>query len=98
MMISPSCNIQEFIEAVKDKDYFEVISFADKEALTAWRSSYRTGGRTADESASCKRYVELLKEIARHIKSSVAPDWKRVAELRDLRHLVEEYMTKENEH
>ena len=97
-MISPSCNIQEFIEAVKDKDYFEVLSFADEEALRAWRSSYRTCGRTADESASCKRYEELLKEIARHVKSSVAPDWKRVAELRDLRDLREQYMTKENGH
>ena len=97
-MISPSCDIQEFIEAVKDKDYLEVISLADQEALKAWRISHRTGIGATDERASCKRYEELLKEIARNIRSSVAPDWKSVAELRDLRHLLEEYMAKEIEH
>jgi methylphosphotriester-DNA--protein-cysteine methyltransferase len=97
-MISPSCDIREFIEAVKDKEYFEVISLADKEALKAWRRSYRTGKRATDESASCKRYEGLLKEIARHIRSSVAPDWKSVAELGDLRHLREAYLAKENGH
>jgi hypothetical protein len=96
-MISPSCDIREFIEAVKDKDYFEVISLADKEALKAWRMSYRNGIEATDTSANCRRYEALLKEITRHIRSSVAPGLESIAELHDLRHIRQKHLANEND-
>jgi hypothetical protein len=37
VMISSSLSIKEFIDAIKDKEYFGLIYLADKEALEAWR-------------------------------------------------------------
>lgn len=40
-MISTSYNMKEFIEAVRDEDYFDVIHLTNREATESERLSYR---------------------------------------------------------
>lgn len=41
-MISQSCDFDEFLESVRDRDYLQVIYLADKEATEAERFKYRS--------------------------------------------------------
>jgi hypothetical protein len=59
VMISKSCDIKEFIEAIKEKDYLEAIYLADKEATEAERLKFRP--KAATPVKSCPRYAVSLK-------------------------------------
>jgi len=72
-MISSSCDIREFIEAVKSKELSELVVLADMEALGAWRMSRRHKKRGDSESGYCNRYEFLLKEFVRYARSGVFP-------------------------
>jgi hypothetical protein len=63
MMISTSFDLNQFIEAVRDKDYFDIIYFADREATEAERVSYRKRKSAALNQKDCKAYVNLLKGL-----------------------------------
>ena len=67
-MISESFNIEEFVEAVRGKDYLEVLGLADREALEAWRESRRRSGHGREEIDS---YESALKELMMFMRSSV---------------------------
>jgi len=58
-MISQSCDMKEFIEAIKDKDYLEAIYLADQEATAAERLKYKP--RAAGKSKGCPNYADRLK-------------------------------------
>jgi len=60
-MISTSCDLKQFIEAMKDKDYFDIIYFADKEATEAERISYQNRKSASVTQKDCRAYVHLLK-------------------------------------
>jgi len=60
-MISTSCDLEQFIEAVQDKDYFDIIYFADKEATEAERISYQKRKLASLNQKDCRQYVDLLK-------------------------------------
>jgi hypothetical protein len=60
-MISQSCDFDEFIESVRDRDYLEVIYLADKEATEAERLKYRSKHRRLDPPGACAGYADVLK-------------------------------------
>ena len=43
LMISSNCNFSDFVAAIKDKPYHDIIYLADQEATAAERLLYRTG-------------------------------------------------------
>jgi hypothetical protein len=68
-MISQTCDMKEFIEAVKDKDYYEAIYLADKEATEAERLNFRP--REATIAMGCPRYADRLKGFIRFMRYGV---------------------------
>jgi hypothetical protein len=70
-MLSPSSDIQEFIEAVRDKPYLEVLALADREALKAWRLLYRRKGSQEPSNQQGRSYDRMLKGLIRFMRSSV---------------------------
>jgi hypothetical protein len=72
-MISSSCDIREFLEAVKSKDLSEMVVLADLEALSAWRMSRRNKKSADPGNGYCNRYEFLLKEFVRYARSGVFP-------------------------
>jgi len=70
-MISQSCDFDEFLEGVRDRDYFEVIYLADREATEAERLKYRSrAGRTVCSEA-CVDYADALKGFIRYMRYGV---------------------------
>jgi hypothetical protein len=69
-MISTLCDIKEFIEAIRDKDYLEMIHLADREAFQVWRYSNR-GDQTEAYQRELRDYEMRLKEFVSFIRSSV---------------------------
>jgi len=71
VMISQSCDFDEFIERVKDRDYLEVIYLADKEATEAERLRYRSRIRRPDPPEVCSGYADALKGFIRFMRYGV---------------------------
>ncbi len=69
-MISSSCDINEFLDAAKNKDISELILLADREALEAWRLSRRHKKPNEEGMGDCRRYEMLLKEFTRYLRSA----------------------------
>jgi hypothetical protein len=69
-MISPSFDIREFIEAIRRKDYLEMIHLADREAFQVWRCSNRDDQKESDQR-ELRAYEMRLKEFVSVIRSSV---------------------------
>jgi hypothetical protein len=71
-MISQSCDIKEFIEAIKDKDYLEAIYLADKEATEAERMKFRPRAEAAvTKTKCCQRYANRLKGFINFVRYGV---------------------------
>ena len=68
-MISRSCDIKEFIDAIKDKDYYEAIYLADKEATEAERLNFRP--REATVAKGCPRYADRLKSFIHFMRYGI---------------------------
>ncbi len=67
-MISELFDTREFIEAVKDKDYLEILQLADREALEAWRRLHRSSGPGKEKMSF---YESALKQFIVLMRSSV---------------------------
>jgi hypothetical protein len=93
-MISSSCDIKEFVEAVKCKDVSEMVVLADLEALGAWRMSRRQKKRPDQAHLSCNRYETLLKEFVRYARSGVFPKKANDPHYSVLRSFYEENLSK----
>jgi hypothetical protein len=70
-MVSPSCDIKKFIEAVREKDYLDIIYLADREALDVWRYSKRAKVRTQVHQKEMADYEMRLKEFVTFMRSSL---------------------------
>ncbi len=61
-MISQACDLEQFIEAISDRDYLEVIYLADKEATEAERIKYRSKvPPSTPPREGCPHYADVLK-------------------------------------
>jgi hypothetical protein len=76
-MISPSFDFGEFIQAVKDKGYLEMLGLADKEALEAWRQSLSRKGETGNAQDPVRKYESTLKEFVYFMRAAVFPKKER---------------------
>ncbi len=70
-MISQSCDFDEFLERVRDRNYLEVIYLADKEATEAERLRYRSRIRRPDPPEMCAGYADALKGFIRFMRYGV---------------------------
>ena len=71
VMISQSCDFDEFLERVRDRNYLEVIYLAYKEATEAERLRYRSGIRRPDPPGVCAGYADALKGFIRFMRYGV---------------------------
>jgi hypothetical protein len=71
VMISQSCDFDEFLERVRDRGYLEVIYLADKETTEAERFKYRLGARRLTPSEVCAGYADVLKAFIRFMRYGV---------------------------
>jgi hypothetical protein len=72
-MISSGCDISQFVEAVRDRDYFEVIAMADREALDAWRRAYHGSDEAGSDREKGLRYTGLLEGLIDFVRYGVEP-------------------------
>ena len=70
-MISQSCDFDEFLENVRNRDYLDVIYLADKEATEAERLKYRSRSRRLDPPEACAGYADVLKGFIRFMRYGV---------------------------
>ena len=70
-MISPSYDIDEFIKAIQNKGYLDVICLANQEAIDAWRLSYRQRRFDNTQNGKDRNYEYLLKEFISLLRAAV---------------------------
>jgi hypothetical protein len=72
-MISEDCNIVAFVNAVKGKQYPEIIELADHEATLAERCRYRRPKGPWEETDCARRYSHQLKDLIFYLRNSIKP-------------------------
>ncbi|EFK08902.1 conserved hypothetical protein [delta proteobacterium NaphS2] len=70
-MISDTYDIDTFFKAIEKKDLSEIISFADREALAAWRRAYRQkkDGKSLGDLPA--RYENTLEELISFLRTAL---------------------------
>jgi len=89
MMISQSCDFDEFLQRMRDRGYLEVIYLADKEATEAERLQYRSRAKRLDPSEACVSYADLLKGFIRFMRYGVKSSFMECAHHEGLQALRE---------
>lgn len=87
-MISPCCDLHEFVEAVQERNYFEVIYLAELEATEAERLRFRRKRAERQEPEGCPRYAESLKGFISYMRYGIQTsrlDRKDIQRFRSLR-------------
>ena len=59
-MLSPSCDFEEFFEAVRGKRYLDVVYHAELEATEVERLSYRHKAAAEKDNKGCRKYADHL--------------------------------------
>jgi len=72
-MISPSYNIKEFVEAIKDEDYVEVIRQANLEVGEPERRSFGVKGAIRARQQGSVEYAAVLKGFLFFMQYGVKP-------------------------
>ena len=77
-MISESFSIGEFIDAVKDKDYYEILSLAHSDIHTAEAMSFGVKGAVRARDQGSTRYAADLKGLVWFLEQGVVSATKPV--------------------
>jgi hypothetical protein len=72
-MISDNCNIEEFVEAMKNRDIQDVIAMAVEEATSAGRMALRKHKKIEYEPVNSEQYVHQLEQLINYHRYSVEP-------------------------
>ncbi|WP_319407961.1 hypothetical protein [uncultured Desulfosarcina sp.] len=72
-MISKNCSIEEFVETVKGREIWEVISLAIDEATRADRMFIRTHRHTGNALFCGQTYSRHLKQLINYLRYTVKP-------------------------
>ena len=72
-MIADSRKISDFVQAIKDKRYDEIIMMAEAEATAAERMMYKQRSRNAPQPAPGTRYALDLKRFIDYMRYGVKP-------------------------
>jgi hypothetical protein len=70
-MISPSFNIHQFIERVKERDASDWVDLAEQEAVQTWTQSYTLNGSLSDEQTNGMIYENKLLKIIDYIRNGI---------------------------
>jgi len=70
-MISPTFNIHQFIEKVKEKDASDWVDLAEQEAVQTWKRSYTRHGSLSEEQKNGMIYESKLLKIIDYIRSGI---------------------------
>ena len=73
-MISSTFDFEQFADTVKEKDFFDVIYLAEKEATRAWRISNKKKIRNSIDSDLCRSYQSKLKGLIHFMRYGVKPN------------------------
>jgi hypothetical protein len=88
-MISPCCDLNEFVEAVRNKDYYDVLYLAEREATEAERLRFRRRNLESRGQLGCPQYADSLKGFISYLRYGVPtrqvdkPDIERFRALRE---------------
>ena len=72
-MVSPNCDIGEFISELENKDFFEMIYLLDKEATEAERQLLRPISRRGETPICGSEYVNNLKNLIFYLRYGARP-------------------------
>ncbi|BBO93038.1 hypothetical protein [Desulfosarcina ovata] len=72
-MISENCDIDEFVEAARNKDILEVIALAIDEATAAERIFYHTHRHTEKDRLCGEQYSRQLKQLINYLRFEIKP-------------------------
>jgi len=72
-MISKECKFSEFMVAVRDKDYFDVIQLAEQEATDAERLFLRVRADEPQKTRCGEDYAERIKQLIDYMRYEVKP-------------------------
>ena len=72
-MISDRCSFSDFIEVVKDREFYEMICLTDQEATYAERRAIKTCGPENQELSVCGRYSTKLKSFILFLRHGIKP-------------------------
>lgn len=72
-MISTKCDIREFIAALVDKDFFEMIYLLDKEATEAERKLFNPKSEMSERQICGPEYVSNLKNLIFYLRYGARP-------------------------
>jgi hypothetical protein len=70
-MISTNCDFSDFVAAIKDKPYQDIIYLADQEATEAERLYYRSGAYGDKEKICGEKYAGILKDLVTYLRYDV---------------------------
>lgn len=79
-MISRDCKFSEFVGAVRNKDYHEILLLADREATEAERKRMRRRSDDPLGERCGKLYAERIKQLIEYMRYEVRP---RLRDARD---------------
>ena len=70
-MISSDCDFSDFVAAIKDKPYQDIIYLADQEATAAERLLYRNGVNGDQKKLCGKKYASILKDLVSYMRYDI---------------------------
>jgi hypothetical protein len=73
VMISKECRFSDFVGALRDKDFFEILHLADQEATAAERLFLRPRVDPATRQRCGKEYAERIKRLIYYMRYEVKP-------------------------
>lgn len=79
-MISKECKLSDFVGAVHDKDYYEILHLADQEATEAERLFLLPKTDNSTRQCCGREYAERIKQLIDYMRYEVKP---RAASPRD---------------
>jgi hypothetical protein len=76
-MISKDCKFSDFVSAVQDKSYYELLRLADREATEAERLFLRSKTDPATRQRCGREYAERIKHLIDYMRFEVKPRRRR---------------------
>jgi hypothetical protein len=72
-MISKECKLSDFVGAVRDKDYYEILHLADQEATEAERLFLRPKTDKGPRQCCGREYAERIKQLIDYMRYEIKP-------------------------
>jgi len=72
-MISKECKFLDFVGAIRNKDYFEILQLADQEATAAERLFLRSRTDASIQRRCSREYAERIKQLIAYMRYEVKP-------------------------